>query len=423
MVDYGKIDSFFNGEHLLEEKNSRRLSLKARLIRGAKLVMPSTAAVLIALIMLYPSLKKDDVIADLDVTLPKKGELEKLHIEKTEFAVTDKNNQVSRIKADQVDETSAGSKVMQIINPQGTIPAGGNDKPVNISSKVGYYDQKNNILKLEKNVKAVYADGTTAETQVVKYDFGKSIGSGPQKIYAYGDWGKLWSEQFTYNHETQVLTLIGKSKVTDAKNTLFADGQIRYYRTDNKVEADKNVKIETPQNVITSDKMRAFIKQVKNLEFEKTEAWGNVKLNAENNTMYADKAVVFFKNGAVSKAEAYNKVKIIEDDNTMYADKVFVFFKDGGAQNIEKIEAFNNVKVVTPDGVAKGDYGLYQPHKNEVELRHNVAIMQNGSVIYGDRAVTDLKTSVSRVLSDTQNKRVSGVISGAAIKGEKDEKK
>ena len=137
MVDYGKIDSFFNGEHLLEEKNSRRLSLKARLIRGAKLVMPSTAAVLIALIMLYPSLKKDEVIADLDVTLPKKGELEKLHIEKTEFAVTDKNNQVSRIKADQVDETSAGSKVMQIINPQGTIPAGGNDKPVNISSKVG----------------------------------------------------------------------------------------------------------------------------------------------------------------------------------------------------------------------------------------------------------------------------------------------
>lgn len=423
MVDYGKIDSFFNGEHPFEEKNSRRLSLKAKLLRGAKLIMPSTAAVLIALIMLYPSLKKDEVVANLDVTLPKKGELEKLHIEKTEFSITDKKNQVSRITADQVDETSAGSKVMQIINPQGTIPAGGNDKPVNVSSKVGYYDQKNNILKLEKNVKAVYADGTTAETQVVKYDFKQSLGTGPQKIYAYGDWGKLWSEQFTYNHETQVLTLIGKSKVTDEKNALFADGQVHYYRAENKAEADKNVKIETPQNVITSDKMRAFIKQSKNLEFEKTEAWGNVKLTAEKNTMYADRAVVFFKNGAVSKAEAYNNVKVIEGDNTMHADKVLVFFKDNGAQDIEKIEAFNNVKVVTPDGVAKGDYGLYQPHKNEVELRHNVAITQNGSVIYGDRAVTDLKTSVSRVLSDTHNKRVSGVITGAAIKGEKNEKK
>ena len=175
MVDYGKIDSFFNGEHLLEEKNSRRMSLKAKLIRSAKLIMPSTAAVLIALIMLYPSLKKDEVVANLDVTLPKKGELEKLHIEKTEFSVTDKKNQVSRITADQVDETSAGSKVMQIINPQGTIPAGGNNKPVKVSSKVGYYDQKNNILKLEKNVKAVYVDGTIAETQVVKYDFKHSI--------------------------------------------------------------------------------------------------------------------------------------------------------------------------------------------------------------------------------------------------------
>lgn len=423
MVDYGKIDSFFNGEHPFEEKNSRRLSLKAKLIRGAKLIMPSTAAVLIALIMLYPSLKKDEVVANLDVTLPKKGELEKLHIEKTEFAVTDKNNRVSRIQADQVDETSAGSKVMKIINPQGTIPAGGNDKPVAVSSLVGYYDQNNNTLQLEQNVKAVYADGTTAETQEVKYDFNKSLGNGSKKLYAYGVWGKLWAEQFTYNHNAQILTLIGKSKVTDNENTLFADGQIRYYRAENKAEADKNVKIETPQNVITSDKMRAFIKQTKNLEFEKAEAWGNVKLSAEKNTMLADKVITFFTNGAVSKAEAYNHVKIIDGDNTMLADKVFVFFKTDGAQDIEKIEAYDNVKVITPDGVAKGDYGLYQPYKNEVELRHNVVITQNGSVIYGDRAVTDLKTSVSRVLSDTHNKRVSGVITGAAIKGEKNEKK
>ena len=63
---------------------------------------------------------------------------------------------------------------------------------------------------MEKNVKAVYADGTTAETQEVKYDFKKSLGNGTQKLYAYGAWGKLWSEQFTYNHAAQVLTLIGK---------------------------------------------------------------------------------------------------------------------------------------------------------------------------------------------------------------------
>lgn len=423
MVDYGKIDSFFNGEHPFEAKNSRRISLKVRLMRAAKLAMPSLAAVLIALIMLYPSLKKDDVVANLDVTLPKKGELEKLHIEKTEFSVTDKDNQVSKIFADQVDELSAGSKVLKIANPQGTIPAGGNDKPVNVSSKEGYYDQKNNALKLEKTVKAVYEDGTTALTEEVRYDFKNSFGKGTKPVYAYGSWGKLWAEQFTYNHNTQVLTLIGKSKITDKSNTLTAAEQIRYYRTENKVEADKNVRIESPQNVITSDKMRAFLKQSSKPEFEKAEAWGKVIMQTEKNTMHADKVIVFFKNEAVSKVEAYNNVKIVDGDNVMYADKVFAYLKSDGSQQIEKIEAYNNVKVKTPDGEAKGDYGLYQPYKHEVELRRNVVIAQNGSVIYGDRAVTDLKTSVSRILSDAHKKRVSGVITSATIKGEKNEKK
>ena len=108
----------------------------------------------------------------------------------------------------------------------------------------------------------------------------------------------------------------------------------------------------------------------------------------------------------------------------MYADKMYAFLSSGQEQKLEKIEAFDNVNVITPDGTAKGDYGLYRPDKDEVELNRNVVIVQDGNVIKGDKAITNLTTSVSRVLADKTNKnRVSGVITGATVKGEKDDEK
>ncbi len=58
----------------------------------------------------------------MDVTLPKKGELEKLHMEETVFYITDADNKVNNFNADKIDETEPGSKLLKLTNPQGIVP-------------------------------------------------------------------------------------------------------------------------------------------------------------------------------------------------------------------------------------------------------------------------------------------------------------
>lgn len=357
MADFSDIDAFFNGKKPLVAQSTERLSPRARILRFLKLAMPSAAAVLIAMVLIFPSLKKETVVAGLDVTLPKKGELEKLHIEQTEFTITDKDNKVSTFTADRIDETEPGSKLMKIINPKGKIPAGAEKQIVKIDSKIGYYNQNANVVRVEKNVKAVYDDGTTVLTESADYDFNRSFGSGEEDIYAYGSWGKLWAEGFEYYQGDELLVLLGNSKIVSDGRTIIADRQIRYYRMQNKMEAEGNV-------------------------------------------------------------------VVVEGENILQADKMIAYFKGNSPEELQKVEAFGHVRVDTADGQAEGDYGLYRPERSELELEGNVVVKQDGNVIYGQKAVTNLKTSVSRIIAGKKTgKRVSGVIKGSAIKGKKNEKK
>lgn len=350
MVDIHKIDEFFNGQRPFSEQLNTKVSTRIRLLRVAKLVLPSVAAIIIALIMIFPTFKKETVTIMDEITIPKEGELEKLHIEKTVFSITGEENQISKITADSIDEITPGSKLVKIIHPKGNLPIGKKGEQVDLEAKVGYYNQNEAHIKVENDVKAVYMDGTTVLTQSAEYEFNNSFAYGNDDIYAFGDWGKLKSESFEYYQKNELLVLNGHSKVFSDGKILISDKQIKYYRLENRVEALGNVKVET-----------------------------------EGNILYAD---------------------IVKAD--LLAGREF---------NIKKVEAFGNVKVVTKDGIAKGNYAIYEPQKYQIILLDNVSIEKDGNIIYGQKAVTDLKTSVSKIIADSKTKkRVSGIIKGSTIK-------
>ena len=336
------------------------------------------------------------------------------------------------------------------------------------------------------NWKKTYELDENTSAEEAFYDFNKAMGNGEKDVYAKGDWGELWAEGFAYHQDKEILILKGKSKLKNEEQTLTADKELRYYRLENRVEADNNVHLQDKESKLRSDFLKAYLREGGKLEFEHMEALGSVKIINADNTMYADKAKAYFEGsdisqmqaeghvkvvnkqntltadratadfikGEISKVRAYDKVKVIDDKNTLYADKATAFlqgrditkieandnvkiidkdrdmqadrmvayFAAGSKGKIEKIEAFGNVKIVTPDGFVQGEYGIYTPLQDEVEIHKNVVISKDGSVIKGDKAVTNLETSVSRVYMDSANKRVSGVITGSTIKGGTDEK-
>lgn len=221
MVDNNKIDSFFN-EDSVKQLPAQPLSAESRhsrLVRRAKLLLPSVAAVLIGLLLIFPTLKQDALDFKLDITRPRQGELEKLHVEKTVFYITDKDNKVNNFTASHIDETEPGSKLIKLTDPDGLMPLSETNW-ANVKAPLGYFNQNTNLLQLIENVELFYSEGMTAQTTEAYFDFKSGRGYGQQPVAAEGYFGNLKSEGFEFNNKDNVLIFTGHNDIVVKQESL-----------------------------------------------------------------------------------------------------------------------------------------------------------------------------------------------------------
>lgn len=368
MFDSRKIDDFFDGSKPFENDKTEVHTEVSGWLRFIKLGFPCLAAAIFGLMLVMPNIKKS-VDFQNSATAPRKNEMEQLHMEQTVYNATDANNRVNVVHADSVDEVSPGSKIIRMTNPDGEIPT--DSGRWYIKSDIGYFNQESNVLTLEKNIRAVDEKGTQVITSKAVYDFNAETGSGREKVYANGEWGKMEAEGFDYDKKTAVLILRGKHKITGGEGVLSAEEKTTFYQDGNKSVSEKNVVITRGEDILQADRIVNYFTSGGRKELKRSEAFGNVRIISPKGTATGDRGI-------------YN-------------------------QKTGKAELFGKVRIETPKGRASGDKGIYNPQTGKVELEGNVCLEQNGNVIYGSRAITDLNTSVSRVLSGkTSDSRVSG---------------
>ena len=221
MLDLKKLDNYFNADSELPAHSSGApLNRHSRFVKLAKLALPSAAAVLVALLLFFPYLKKDTRDFRLDITRPKQGELEKLHIENTVFYITDKDNKVNNFVASNIDETAPGSKLIKLSSPEGIMPLD-NGNWVNVKSPLGFYNQTNNLLELKDNVEIFYSEGMTVSTTSAFFDFNTSRSYGRRPVTGQGFLGELQAEGFEYSANNHILTFTGHNDIT-VKEESFA---------------------------------------------------------------------------------------------------------------------------------------------------------------------------------------------------------
>lgn len=211
MSDTRKLDEYFNQPP--EKPVVKDLAADARhtrFINMAKLVLPGVATILISLLIIIPNLSQNVYDIKLDITKPKSGELEKLHMEKVVFNITDKNNKVNNFTAAGIDETSPGSKVVKLIDPEGIVPVKG-DAWTNLKSPTGFYDQNQNTIRLTDNVELFYSEGMNIYTFDVEYDFKRTYGWSRSPVSGQGIFGDIKAEGFDFYTETGILTFLGKT--------------------------------------------------------------------------------------------------------------------------------------------------------------------------------------------------------------------
>ena len=345
MFDSKKIDAYFNADAPLLRKEQPHRNVRAERIRIIKLLFPAVAAVLVGLLMLFPYIKSAQKQIDFDVTLPKKGELEKLHIENTKFNITHADNQISSFTADNIDETEPQSKIVKLVNPKGKIPLK-NGAFADIKSNSGYYNQEKNQITMLEDVFINYNNETNIETKNVFFDFNTSQGKGNSPLKAEGIYGKISASSFEFDNKKNIFILLGNSDIEVIRKPsnvyLSARRKITLFKNKNHIVMEGEASVKNENNIIFADKISAnYIEKNKQPEITKMEAFGNVSIDSEKGKIYADK-------------------------------------------------------------------GIYNPQTNIIEMFDNVTIEQDDNKIFGDYAHTDLNTGISKIIAKDNNRRVSG---------------
>ncbi len=91
-----------------------------------------------------------------------------------------------------------------------------------------------------------------------------------------------------------------------------------------------------------------------------------------------------------------------QGENSIRANVLVAHLNEGGegSGRIDRIEAFDDVRIDTPDGIVLADYGLYTVATEIATLIGGVRITNGDNQLNGDRAEVNLKTGVSRLFAD-----------------------
>ena len=372
MTDSNNLDAFFDNRQDYEPRHAEPHGYSDKWRRVFKLSLPCIAAALLGVMMIIPNIKKSVELAS-DVTVPKKGEMEQLHIEQTEFNTVDNKNRVNKITADHVDEIEPGSQRYKIINPKGKILT--DNGQVDITSDVGFFNQKTNVLDLQDNVKAVIEGNTVVTTLKATYDFDKEKGWGNEPVHAEGDWGTMNAEAFSYDRAAEVLVLKGKNRIDGTQGVLTAEEETRVYQKENKTVSIGKAHLFQGNDNLYADKIIGWFNSAAKKDLKQAEAYGNVMIETPKEIITGGEGYYYADEGKIEiyaetrEQKRTNKVAVVKQgENVLKANKITAYLDKTDKKNLQKVIATGNVAVQTPQEKIVGAEGIYEPVRGKVEM-------------------------------------------------------
>ena len=229
-------------------------------------------------------------------------------------------------------------------------------------------------------------------------------GDKPLEIYA--DEGIEWRQ------DDKTWIARGNARAVRGNVTVHADVLTARYRKLGKdkskiwrVEADGHVRIKSPTATAHADKA---VYDVGNAVLVLT--GNNPRLVTAKQRITARDSLEYWekKRIAVARGEAL----VVQKDGRLKADVLTAHFRKtaGGGTKLYRVEAFGNVLVTTPSGIARGDRGTYDADSGIATLTGSVKITRGNNQLNGEIAEINLKTGVSRILSASKPGSKSGPV-------------
>lgn len=215
----------------------------------------------------------------------------------------------------------------------------------------------------------------------------------------------------------QKMTAVGNAVASKKDLQIRADKMAAYYAKNSSSASKKNNITEVHAEgdvVVTTPKAKAF-GQTMDYDLGKDSVilkGAPAKIQTDKETITARDSITYYpsQEKAVATGEVFATDK---KNNKIYSDRMIAFFEkkpQTGNMEMNKIEIYDNVKIVTDSASVTADKGIYLPQAGIVKLYNHVQIDQQGNKLQGDFAETNLNTGKSRIIAGkTSQGRVSGI--------------
>ncbi|MBE6444789.1 MAG: hypothetical protein E7019_01840 [Alphaproteobacteria bacterium] len=222
-------------------------------------------------------------------------------------------------------------------------------------------------------------------------------------------------EKVEWHQKEQKIVAIGKAIATKGDMSISSSTLSGYYKPKkgqskgqiNRVVADGNVKMHSSQADAFGD----------NLDYDLTEdrailVGKPATIKTAKETLTAKDNIIYYP--SKQKAVASGNVHVTDQqNNNLHSDKMIAYFTKSNTtkQNmtLDKVDIFGNVKIITKDAEVTAEKGTYLPQSGLIKLFNNVTINQQGNILRGDKAETNINTGISKLLSGNKLGRVKGV--------------
>ena len=294
MFDTQKIDSFFSGEkNLLDEEEKIYTTRRTKVVRFFKLFLPCLTALLLGIgVVLFDFDTNGDstfVLADEERIY-----FEKFRMKNTVFEITEKDNQLSTLKAEMVEETEPGKKLYDLQEPRArTFDKG---KTITLRAQKGKFDQNKKLLNLYTDVVGNYNKQMEVKTNSATYSFATEAGYGNEKVVGNGEKGHFEADKFTFDKKKGIITLIQNVLLKNDKAELRSPTKATLFFNDKKFVALKAT-IKKGTDILKGDTVTAHFKDMRGFEVTKALAEGHTEIVSDGKKAFAEVKGVTLEQG------------------------------------------------------------------------------------------------------------------------------
>lgn len=181
-------------------------------VRGMKLLLPTVAVGLIALLVAWPRFEVREVLSPRDDTRIRTEDAENLTMLDARFVGTDSKQRPFTVTADKVTQAMPKGNVLVLQQPKADITLQ-DGSWLAVTAERGTYDRGIEQVVLEGSVSIHHDDGYELHTSVAYINLKANTASGDQPVEGHGPMGELMGEGFRVTDGGMLITLTGRSTV------------------------------------------------------------------------------------------------------------------------------------------------------------------------------------------------------------------